>query len=103
FKELGATTGSAGSAGASAGMNNVMSSISEALIATVVGIFVALPAVIYYNIFQKKGNDVEENANGLGNMVLASLQASGAPAVVGSGEVSTTEQMASIKPTEVGV
>jgi biopolymer transport protein ExbB/TolQ len=72
FKELGATTGNGG---ASAGMNNVMSSISEALIATAVGILVALPAVIYYNVFQKKGSDIEENANGLGNMVLASLKA----------------------------
>jgi biopolymer transport protein ExbB/biopolymer transport protein TolQ len=73
FKELGASTGSAGAA--SAGMNNVMSSISEALIATAVGILVALPAVIYYNIFQKKGSDIEENANGLGNVLLASLKA----------------------------
>jgi biopolymer transport protein ExbB/TolQ len=100
FKELGATTGNAG---ASAGMNNVMSSISEALIATAVGILVALPAVIYYNIFQKKGSDIEENANGLGNVLLASLQAKGRPTVVRPGEVPTTEQMASIQPSEVGV
>jgi biopolymer transport protein ExbB/TolQ len=72
FKALGASTGNGG---ASAGMNDVMSSISEALIATAVGILVALPAVIYYNVFQKKGADIEENANGLGNMVLASLKA----------------------------
>jgi biopolymer transport protein ExbB/TolQ len=101
FKELGATTGSAGAA--SAGMNNVMASISEALIATAVGILVALPAVIYYNIFQKKGSDIEENANGLGNVLLASLQAKGHPTVVRPGEVPTTEQMASIQPSEVGV
>jgi len=102
FKELGATTGNS-AAGASAGMNNVMSSISEALIATAVGILVALPAVIYYNIFQKKGSDIEENANGLGNVLLASLQAKGHPARVLPGEVPTTEQMASIQPSEVGV
>jgi biopolymer transport protein ExbB/biopolymer transport protein TolQ len=72
FKELGATTGGAG--GAAGGMNNVMSSISEALIATAVGILVALPAVIFYNVFQKKGSDIEENANGLGNLLLASLK-----------------------------
>src|SRR3954452_6669399 len=71
FKELGASTGNAG---ASAGMNNVMASISEALIATAVGILVALPAVIYYNIFQKKGSDIEEHANGLGSLGLASRQ-----------------------------
>jgi biopolymer transport protein ExbB/biopolymer transport protein TolQ len=101
FKELGATTGSAGAA--SAGMNNVMASISEALIATAVGILVALPAVIYYNVFQKKGADIEENANGLGNVMLACLQANGKPSLVRPGEVPTTEQMASIQPSEVGV
>src|SRR5262249_23271433 len=41
-------------------MGNVMSGIAEALIATAVGILVALPAVIFYNVFQKKGAEVEE-------------------------------------------
>ena len=50
-------------------MGNVMSGIAEALIATAVGILVALPAVIFYNIFQKKGADIEENAAALGNVV----------------------------------
>ena len=43
-------------------MGNVMSGIAEALIATAVGILVALPAVIFYNVFQKKGADIEEQA-----------------------------------------
>ena len=97
FKELGATTGGAG---ASAGMNNVMSSISEALIATAVGILVALPAVIYYNIFQKKGADVEENANALGNLVLASLQSHHNSVRVASEEPSS-EEVARLQPAEV--
>jgi biopolymer transport protein ExbB/biopolymer transport protein TolQ len=59
-----------GTANANA-MGNVMSNIAEALAATAVGILVALPAVVAYNIFQKKGADVEENAQGLGNLVLA--------------------------------
>jgi biopolymer transport protein ExbB/biopolymer transport protein TolQ len=79
FKELGATTGTA--AGAAGGMNNVMSAIAEALIATGIGILVALPAVVAYNVFQKKGSDVEENANGLGNVMLASLKSEGGPPV----------------------
>ena len=45
--------------------------IAEALAATAVGILVALPAVVAYNIFQKKGADVEENAMSLGALVLA--------------------------------
>jgi biopolymer transport protein ExbB/TolQ len=55
-------------------MGNVMSGIAEALIATAVGIMVALPAVIFYNVFQKKGADVEEQAGALGNLVLASMK-----------------------------
>jgi biopolymer transport protein ExbB/TolQ len=60
-------------------MGNVMSGIAEALIATAVGILVALPAVIFYNVFQKKGADIEENTAALGNVVLASMKGTGAP------------------------
>jgi len=59
-------------------MGNVMSSIAEALIATAVGILVALPAVVSYNVFQKKGADIEENSAALGNLVLALLRSNGA-------------------------
>jgi biopolymer transport protein ExbB/biopolymer transport protein TolQ len=66
FRELGANQMGA--------MGNVMSGIAEALIATAVGILVALPAVIFYNVFQKKGADIEEHAAALGNVVLASMK-----------------------------
>jgi biopolymer transport protein ExbB/TolQ len=68
FKEL------AGAAGSSAGMNNVMGGIAEALVATAVGILVALPAVIAYNAFQKKSQDLEENVMSIGNLVLAQMK-----------------------------
>jgi biopolymer transport protein ExbB/biopolymer transport protein TolQ len=68
FKEL------AGAAGNSAGMNNVMSGIAEALVATAVGILVALPAVIAYNAFQKKSQDLEENTMSIGNLVMAVMK-----------------------------
>jgi biopolymer transport protein ExbB/TolQ len=51
-----------------------MGGIAEALIATAVGILVALPAVIFYNVFQKKGGDIEEQAAALGNIVIASMR-----------------------------
>jgi biopolymer transport protein ExbB/TolQ len=57
-------------------MGNVMGGIAEALISTAVGILVALPAVVFYNVFQKKGADVEEQAGALGNLVLASMKSS---------------------------
>src|SRR5262245_22924391 len=60
-------------------MGNVMSGIAEALIVTAIGILVALPAVVFYNVFQKKGADVEEHAGALGNVLLASMKAGKRP------------------------
>ena len=68
FREL------ANAAGSAAGMNNVMGGIAEALVATAVGILVALPAVIAYNAFQKKSQDLEENVQSIGNLVLAQMK-----------------------------
>jgi biopolymer transport protein ExbB/biopolymer transport protein TolQ len=70
FRQLGSSQGASG-------MDNVMGSIGEALTATAIGILVALPAVIGYNVFQKKGADIEENAAALGNIVLASMKSGG--------------------------
>jgi hypothetical protein len=58
-------------------MGNVMGGIAEALISTAVGILVAIPAVVFYNVFQKKGADVEEQAGAMGNVVLASMKSHG--------------------------
>jgi biopolymer transport protein ExbB/biopolymer transport protein TolQ len=68
FREL------AGAAGNTAGMNNVMTGIAEALVATAVGILVALPAVIAYNAFTKKCQDLEENVQSIGNLILAQMK-----------------------------
>jgi biopolymer transport protein TolQ len=73
FRELGSAQAAMASGG---GMGNVMGGIAEALIATGIGIMVALPAVIAYNIFQKKGADVEEQAQALGNVVMAAMKSS---------------------------
>jgi biopolymer transport protein ExbB/TolQ len=74
FKELGAASANMAASGGG-GMGNVMGGIAEALIATAVGILVAIPAVIAYNIFQKKCNDIEENTGALANQVLAVMKA----------------------------
>jgi len=55
-------------------MGNVMAGIAEALIATAVGILVALPAVISYNVFQKKTQDLEENVQSIGSLILAQMK-----------------------------
>jgi biopolymer transport protein TolQ len=56
------------------GMEQVMSSIGEALIATAVGILVAIPAVVAFNILSKKAIQVEENAETMVNLILAARE-----------------------------
>jgi biopolymer transport protein ExbB/TolQ len=52
-------------------MDAVMSAIGEALIATAVGILVAIPAVVAYNILSAKVTRVEENAETIVHLILA--------------------------------
>jgi biopolymer transport protein ExbB/biopolymer transport protein TolQ len=56
-------------------MGGVMSAIAEALVATGVGLFVALPAVVAYNAIQKRIGEVEADAQSLTKLVSAYLKA----------------------------
>lgn len=56
-------------------MGMVMAGISEALVATAVGIFVALPAVVAYNALGKLVQDVADDVGSLGKLLTASLHA----------------------------
>ena len=67
FSELGDDLGNA-----SAGL---MSGISEALVATGVGLMVAIPAVVAYNIFVAKVNGLAANTSLLSKTLLANLKA----------------------------
>jgi biopolymer transport protein ExbB/biopolymer transport protein TolQ len=58
-------------------MDKVMGGIAEALIATGVGLFVAIPAVVAYNVFQKKIADIEDNVSVIGKRLCAVLAAVG--------------------------
>src|SRR5580698_9886496 len=65
-----------GEAGQNKGaMGNVMSGIAEALVATGVGLFVALPAVVAYNLLQKKIAEVETGVQVLGKLAGAFAEA----------------------------
>ncbi|HTB71702.1 MAG TPA: MotA/TolQ/ExbB proton channel family protein [Polyangiaceae bacterium] len=65
-----------GDAGQNKGaMGNVMSGIAEALVATGVGLFVALPAVVAYNLVQKKIAEVETGVQVLGKLAGAYVEA----------------------------
>lgn len=58
-----------------AAMGSVMTGIAEALVATGVGIFVALPAVVAYNVIQKKIAEVETGVQVLGKLAGAYVEA----------------------------
>ncbi len=68
FRELASAAGSTG------GMNNVMGGIAEALVSTAVGILVAIPAVVAFNVFQKKCVQLEENVETIGALVMAQMK-----------------------------
>lgn len=59
---------------AAAGTGAVMVGISEALVATAVGLFVALPAVVAYNLFQRALRRATQRATALGHAAVAFLE-----------------------------
>lgn len=61
------------------GATTVMAGISEALVATAVGLIVALPAVVGFNYFSKRANDVAANAEMLVGIAIARLRGQTAP------------------------
>jgi len=64
-----------GQAGSNAaGATTVMSGISEALVATAMGLLVAIPAVIAYNYFNKKVKEFAANAETIERISLAHLK-----------------------------
>jgi biopolymer transport protein ExbB/biopolymer transport protein TolQ len=58
-----------------AAMGNVMTGIAEALVATGVGLFVALPAVVSYNLVQRKIAGIDAGVEALGKLVGAFVEA----------------------------
>jgi biopolymer transport protein ExbB len=69
FADLAAANKGGGSSTASF----VMAGISEALVATAVGLFVAIPAVLAFNIFQRLLKRVIGRSNALGNAIASGL------------------------------
>ncbi|MFP2911658.1 MotA/TolQ/ExbB proton channel family protein [Pyxidicoccus sp. 3LFB2] len=70
FHDLGAM----GSKGA-AMQQTVMAGISEALVATAVGLAVAIPAVVAFNIFNRQLKTLTSRANALGYALVGSMRA----------------------------
>ena len=59
---------------AGAGPEVVMAGLSEALVATAVGLLVAIPAVIAYNYLQKRVDDLMDQTQALVHLLLAQLK-----------------------------
>lgn len=70
FKDL-------GMAGNRGGAETVMTGISEALVATAVGLAVAIPAVIGYNILQRSVKNTAWRATALGHALVGHLRSTG--------------------------
>lgn len=61
-------------ASSGAGPEVVMQGLSEALIATAVGLFVAIPCVIGYNYYQKEVRELLAGTESLGRVLMARLR-----------------------------
>jgi biopolymer transport protein ExbB len=84
FEQLGKQGMSGSQAAASAAAPAaVMSSIAEALVATAVGLAVAIPAVAAYNFYQRHTRAVLGNTEALSNVLLAHLSSETPPAAAG--------------------
>jgi biopolymer transport protein ExbB/TolQ len=77
FEVLGKQDAAMAASEAAQGMapQEVMAAIAEALVATAVGLFVAIPAVAMYNIFQRRLRSILANTDALGSVLLAHLVA----------------------------
>ena len=59
------------------GAATVMSGISEALVATAIGLFVAIPAVAAFNTFQRRIRVLMSDADALVHVILAGVERQG--------------------------
>lgn len=79
FKDLALSEGGGGPA--------VMAGIAEALVATAVGLLVAIPAVVMYNYFHSRLHTVLERSQRLGRLLLASLTSQDQPVAASPAEL----------------
>lgn len=69
----------------------VMAAIAEALVATAVGLAVAIPAVAMYNVFQRQARNVLANTDALSRVLLAHLVGEPVASTSGSNEKDAPE------------
>lgn len=84
FEALGKQAATNAASSTAAAPTTVMSSLAEALIATAVGLFVAIPAVAAYNFFQRQTRLILANTEALTHVLLAHLVGEGDEAFEGN-------------------
>jgi biopolymer transport protein ExbB len=77
FDELGKVKNATMTGAAQVAPEAVMSNIAEALVATAVGLLVAIPAVAAFNVFQRVVRTTLSNTEALSHVLLAHLKATG--------------------------
>jgi biopolymer transport protein ExbB len=82
FDELSKAKAAAAGPATAMAPEGVMGAISEALVATAVGLIVAIPAVAAFNYFQRVVKVTLGNTDALGHILLGHLRADGAVALV---------------------
>ncbi len=93
FDELGKVKNQTMTAAASVAPEQVMANIAEALVATAIGLLVAIPAVAAFNAFQRVVRATLSNTEALSHVLLAHLKASG----VGGADVESALETAASK------
>jgi biopolymer transport protein ExbB/TolQ len=79
FEALGRQGGGLAKEGAFSAPTEVMAAIAEALVATAVGLLVAIPAVAMYNYYQRLSRSILANTEALGHVLLSHLVAESKP------------------------
>ena len=59
-----------------------MAGISEALVATAIGLMVAIPAVVLYNYFQRRNKGILSHTESLAHLVLSRMKSRDSPATL---------------------
>jgi biopolymer transport protein ExbB len=75
FEALGRQEAAAAQAQGAMAPQEVMAAIAEALVATAIGLFVAIPAVVMFNTFQRHSKAILANTEALTRLLLAHLVA----------------------------
>jgi biopolymer transport protein ExbB/TolQ len=79
----------------------VMAAIAEALVATAVGLAVAIPAVAMYNVFQRQARSILANTEALSRVLLAHLV--GEPVSAARADVKATDRVRKSKAADAEI